>query len=179
MASGPRGAGRKDAPDDSRRVNRAIGVGDAVGRALDPALRRRGFASRDIIANWKAMAPRPYDLVALPDRLAWPRGQRGTEGAILYLRCQPGHGLALAHEGQMIAAAINRYFGYVLVGQVRLSATPFSRSSSVRNDPPQALDPQSRARLDQQLGGVADEGVREALKSLGEQVMRKERARKP
>ena len=28
-----------------------------------------------------------------------------------------------------IAAAINRYFGYVLVGQVRLSAEPFSPHS--------------------------------------------------
>ncbi|MHB1110603.1 MAG: DUF721 domain-containing protein, partial [Devosia sp.] len=110
--------------DTPRRLNRVVGVAEALSKALDPALRKRGFASRDIITHWAAMAPAPYDKVALPDRLSWPRGERGAEGATLYLRCVPGHALALSHEGPLIAAAINRYFGYVLVGAVRLSAEP-------------------------------------------------------
>lgn len=165
--------GKDKAAPEFKRFNRSIGVGEAVGGALDPALKRRGFASRDILANWKSMAPRPYDLVAMPDKLVWPRGERSSEGATLYLRCQPGHGLALAHEGQMVAAAVNRYFGYVLVGQVRLSATPFSRSSSPKPDHRVDLAPSERAQLARKVSGVADEGLREALRALGEQILRK------
>ncbi len=96
-------------------------MAEALSGALDPALKRRGFASRDIITHWKAMAPAPYDKVAMPDKLSWPRGERSASGATLYLRCVPGHALALTHEAPRIAAAVNRYFGYILVDQVRLS----------------------------------------------------------
>lgn len=156
-----------------RRLNRVVGVAEALSKALDPALRRRGFASRDIITHWAAMAPAPYDKVALPDRLVWPRGERGAEGATLYLRCVPGHALALSHEGPLIAAAINRYFGYVLVGAVRLSAEPFiPRSGELPRSRPQA-NAEARARLEEELAPVADDGVREALRHLGHAIIGK------
>ncbi len=156
---------KKDAPP--RRLNRAVGVAEALGRVLDPVLRKRGFASRDIITHWAAMAPAPYGKVAVPDRLAWPRGERGAEGATLYLRCIPGHAMALTHEGPLVAAAVNRYFGYVLVGAVRLSAEPFMpRSTEGDNARPQA-NAEVRAEVEAALGPVADEGVKEALRQLG------------
>ena len=96
---------------------------------LDAALKKRGFATRDILTHWAAMAPKPYDALAMPDQLKWPRGA-GHEGATLYLRCAPGHALALSHEAPLIAAAVNRYFGYLLVREVRLSAEPFSAGSA-------------------------------------------------
>lgn len=150
-----------------KRLNRAVGVAEALNRVLDPVLRKRGFASRDILTHWPAMAPAPYDKVALPDRLVWPRGDRGAEGATLYLRCIPGHALALSHEGPLIAAAINRYFGYVLVGAVRLSAEPFTPHSGATADARPQADAKVRAEVEKRLAGVADEGVREALRRLG------------
>src|SRR5687768_14579949 len=108
--------------DEPKRLNRTVAVGDAMGPILGPALRRRGFAGRDIITNWGVIAPKPYDTVARPDELKWPRGKdRSAEGATLYLRVMPGHALAVQHEGPKIAAAVNRYFGYVLVREVRMS----------------------------------------------------------
>ena len=86
---------------EPKRLNRAVGVGEALQKVLDPALRKRGFAGRDIITHWAAMAPAPYDRIAAPDRLAWPRGQRTAEGATLYLRCHPGHALAPALREQL------------------------------------------------------------------------------
>lgn len=163
----------KDKQQAPRRFNRAIGVGEAMGKLIDPALKRRGFASRDIIANWKAMAPKPYDQIAMPDRLAWPRGERGSDGATLYLRCAPGHALALAHEGPMIAAAINRYFGYVLVSAVRLSAAPFSRRSAAPAKTDDTLDRSARDRIEAAVAGVSDDGVREALRALGRALARR------
>ena len=116
--------GREEAAEP-KRLNRTVSVGDAMGPILGPALRRRGFAGRDIITHWGAIAPKPYDAVARPDELKWPRGtERSAEGATLYLRVLPGHALAVQHEGPKIAAAVNRYFGYVLVREVRMSLEP-------------------------------------------------------
>lgn len=150
-----------------KRRNRTLSVADALAGALDPVLKKRGFASRDIITHWPAMAPRPYDAVAMPDKLSWPRGERSAEGAVLYLRAMPGHALAIAHEGPTIAAAINRYFGYVLVGAVRLSAEPFSGHSADKKHKPQQPSQSVKAKVGASLEGVEDEGLREALRTLG------------
>ena len=159
--------------EEPKRLNRAVGVAEALNKALDPVLRKRGFASRDIITHWAAMAPTPYGKVALPDRLAWPRGERGAEGATLYVRCVPGHALALSHEGPLIAAAINRYFGYVLVGQVRLSAEPFIPHSGDKTKALPEADAAIRAKVEEVLAPVADDGVKQALRQLGQAIMGK------
>jgi len=157
-------------PSEFKRRNRAVSVADAISGALDPVLKKRGFASRDILEHWGAMAPTPYNSVAIPDKLTWPRGDRSADGATLYLRCQPGHALMLAHEAPAIAAAVNRYFGYVLVGQVRLSAEPFSSGSAKKTSPRPPPNPVVEARIGAAVAGVEDEGVREALRMLGLQL---------
>jgi hypothetical protein len=161
-----------------KRLNRTVGVAEALNRALDPVLRKRGFASRDIITHWAAMAPSPYDKVAMPDKLSWPRGERGAEGATLYLRCAPGHALALSHEGARIAAAVNRYFGYVVVGAVRLSAEPFSPGSGTSPQSAEEPSRESQERVEAALEQVTNEEVREALRQLGHAVLsRRDKAR--
>lgn len=165
--------------DGPKRLNRTVGVAEALNRALDPVLRKRGFASRDIITHWAAMAPAPYDQVAMPDRLNWPRGDRGAEGATLYLRCAPGHALALSHEGARVAAAVNRYFGYVVVGAVRLSAEPFTSGSG--SAPQIATEPtaESRDLVQASVERVDDEPMREALRQLGHGVLGRTNRNKP
>jgi hypothetical protein len=157
---------------EPRRLNRAVGLTEALGKALDPALKRRGFASRDLLAHWQVMAPTPYDRMAKPDKLTWPRGEKGAEGAVLHLRCHPGHALALAHEGARVAAAVNRYFGYFLVGSIRLSAAPFE----VTPEPPPAtptVPAVTRERIAHTVDRVDDPAVRDALRDLGLAMARK------
>jgi hypothetical protein len=165
---------RKSGKDDGppKRLNRAVGVGEALGGALDPALKKRGFATRDLIAHWAAMAPAPYDRMARPEKLVWPRGEKGAEGAVLHICCHQGHALALQHEGQKVAASINRYFGYVLIGQVRLSAAPFEVEAPVVETIP-AISDVTRARIGRAVERVEDAGVREALRELGQAMARK------
>jgi len=160
--------------DVPKRLNRAVGVGEALNKALDPVFRKRGFASRDLITHWAAMAPVPYDRIAAPDKLVWPRGERNAGGATLYLRCASGHALALQHEGPMIAASINRYFGYVLVGGVRLSAEPFVAEAAAPAPKPRPADVPNPV-ADRQVEGVADEGVRAALQRLARGIVSKSR----
>jgi hypothetical protein len=169
-------AAKKDGKEERvpRRLNRAVGLTEALGKALDPALKRRGFASRDLLAHWQVMAPAPYDRMAKPDKLTWPRGETGAEGAVLLLRCHPGHALALAHEGERVAAAVNRYFGYFLVGSVRMSAAPFEVEPEL--PPTTAPVPEvTRAEVARAVDKVDDEGVRDALRQLGLAMARRKR----
>lgn len=149
-----------------KRLNRVVGAGEALQKVLDPAFRKRGFAARDVVTHWAAMAPAPYDQVSAPDRLVWPRTERNAGGAVLYLRCAPGHALALSHEGPKIAAAVNRYFGYVIVNAVRLSAEPFVRSAQAPLLVEESVSEPDPA-IDAAVAEVADDGIRDALRRLG------------
>lgn len=160
-------------PAEPKRLNRTVGVAEALNKVLDSALKKRGFATRDILANWAAMAPKPYDTVAIPAELKWPRGA-GHEGATLFLRCAESQRLALSHEGALIASAVNRYFGYVLVREVKLSAEPFIRSSGPKPQGQPTL-PEVAKHADQAVAEVQDPALKDALKALGEAVLSKRR----
>ena len=105
--------------------------------------------------------------------LKWPRGA-GHEGATLFLRCAPAHALRLAHEGALIAAAVNRYFGYFLVREVKLSAEPFTvRSTETREYPPNSVEETRRAGA--AAAQVDDPALKSALTSLGAAIYGKKR----
>jgi hypothetical protein len=163
---------KDDLPEPKRR-NRTMSVADVISGALDPVLKKRGFASRDIITHWAAMAPAPYDKVAIPDKLTWPRGEKSAEGATLVLRCMAGHALAISHEGGRIAAAINRYFGFVLVNRVTLSAEPFTPGSGEKKQKNIQPSPSVAAKVGALVADIEDENLREALRTLGHAIASK------
>ncbi len=150
-----------------KRRGRVAGIGELAGKVLDPHLQKRGFASRELLTRWGAIAPAPYDKVSIPDKLVWRRGQEGAQGALLFLRCQEAHRLTLVHEGELIAGAINRYFGYVLVDIIKLSPEPFEAGSDEKL--PDAPEPSKaqRARVEAELAGVSDEKLKNSLRKLG------------
>lgn len=166
-------AKKPEEPAAPKRLNRTVGVAEALGGVLDSVLKKRGFATRDILANWAAMAPKPYDKAAMPAELKWPRGA-GHEGATLFLRCSEGQRLALAHEGPLIAAAVNRYFGYFLVREVKLSAEPFIRSSGAKSQP-KPTPPEVAKHAVEAVAEVDDPALKDALRALGEAVLAKRR----
>jgi len=153
-------------PDPPRR-NRTLSVADALSGALDPVLKKRGFASRDILAQWSIIAPAPFNGTTIPDKLSWPRGTKSAEGAVLYLRCAPGQALFVQHEAPAIARAVNRYFGYLLVDEVRLSAAPFTPGSGLKAHKAQQPSRSMIAKVGAQTEKVENDDLREALQALG------------
>jgi hypothetical protein len=161
-------------PPAYKRLNRSVQLGDMIGNTLDPALKRRGFANRDLIAHWAAIAPTPYDKIAMPDKLVWPRRDKpDPEGAVLYVRCVEGHALMLTHDAPMIVSAINRYFGYLLVSGVRHSKTPFTPPRPASAPISTKLSPALEHKLSGAISDIEDEGLRIALEKLGRGVLKK------
>lgn len=159
---------KNDAPP---RRNKTVGLEDALGKTLDPVFKKRGFASRDLIARWAEIVPAPFNTEAAPDRLSWPRGQASEDGATLFVACAPQHALALQHEADRIRSAINQYFGYLLVGKVKQAKAAFSKGSAARLENRVVADPAARSRVEGMLGGIEDEKLRGALRQFGLNLM--------
>ena len=158
----------------SKRTNRTQGVGELINKLIDPVLKKRGFASRDLLENWAIIAPPPYDEMSVPDRLKWPRGQAGGDGAILFLRCHEGHRLGLAHDHERVTGAVNRYFGYHLVQAVKLSGEPFTARSDKNPHVTPKPTPKVTRQVDAAISGVEDDELKLALEKLGHGIFKKE-----
>lgn len=152
-------------PKDKRR-NRVSGLGEAIGGVLDPVFAKRGFANREIMSNWAVIAPSMYKDVTFPDRLQWRRNQ-GDEGGTLFLRCAEAQRLAVSHDADLIAGAVNRYFGYLLVQTVKLSAEPFTPRSAALDKPAPEPDSATKAEIAAHLDDLTDEDLKAALTRLG------------
>jgi hypothetical protein len=161
-----------------RRRNATVSVAEALGGVIDPVLRKRGFASRDLVAHWQVIAPAPYGALSVPDKLVWPRNAEGA-GATLWLRAAPGHGLALTHEADRIAQTVNRYFGYVLVRSVRLSPDPFTPGSAALGENHDKPSDRTQTTVDDTIAHVKDDGLREALRTLGHALLGRSEGKGP
>lgn len=158
----------------TKRNNRFVGIDVAANSVLDPVFRKRGFANRDLFARWPEIAPAPFGETTLPERLYWPPRANGAEGAILYLRCAPGTALAVSYEGERIAKAVNLYFGYYLVRDIKLSAEPFVPSKDTP-EPAQDIAPEIRSAVAETVRSVKDDNLRAALQHLGENLKSRRR----
>lgn len=155
-------------PPEPKRRNKTLSVADVLSAALDPVLKKRGFATKDIITHWRVIAPPPYDQTTMPDKLVWPRSAaQGYEGAVLHLRCGPGQALFVQHAAPDIAKAVNRYFGYHLVSEVRLSAEPFTPGPGAKRQKNRQPSQSEIAKVGATVEKIEDTDLREALRVLG------------
>ena len=158
----------EDKLPEPKRRNKTLSVADVLSGALDPVLKKRGFATRDIITHWRVIAPAPYETTTMPDKLVWPRSAgHGHEGAVLYLRCGPGQALFVQHAAPEIATAVNRYFGYHLVSEVRLSAELFTAGSGDTRKKMRQPSQSEIAKVGAAVDSIEDSDLREALRVLG------------
>jgi len=157
---------KKNKPPFKRR-GKVAGLDELVGKILDPHLQKRGFASRDLLTHWGVIAPAPYNKISIPDRLVWRRAQEGAQGAILFLRCIEAQKLALTYDSELIVGAINRYFGYLLVGTIKLSVEPFIAGSGEKIQTVCDPNQEERARIEAELSDVTDEKLKTSLRKLG------------
>ena len=109
-----------------------------------------------------------------PERLKWPRpvehaeddtqaARKGRPGATLVLRVDGSQALAVQYGARQLIERINAYFGYAAVAELRIVQAPVGEAL-----PP--AKPLQRARpepLTNEVAGVADVGLRDALARLG------------
>ncbi|MCB9993312.1 MAG: DUF721 domain-containing protein [Hyphomicrobiaceae bacterium] len=153
---------------DAKRRNRDAPLDELIGAVMDPVLRKRGFASSEILKRWPVIAPPPYSEKSLPDRLSWPRGE---ETGTLHLRIVPGLRLAATHDAPKILASVNTYFGYLLVERLMLSPSPFIPGSDALPQIEPQPDGATQKRVAEAVGDVDEGPLKDALRTLGESIL--------
>ena len=173
-------------PADTRTGTRyfARSVGAFIPKVVAAAFEKFGFHTAEIMTSWETIVGVDLARLTRPEAIKWPRGAKARvasedddargAGATLILASDPAFALEVSYRTQEIVDRINRYFGYVLVNEVRLAIEPLAATGEVPAPPPVA-NPIQRALVARAVNRVDDTGVREALRELGHRIATKRR----
>jgi hypothetical protein len=142
-----------------------------IGRAMAPALARRGFASADLLAAWPELVGPAFAGCSVPERISWPRASGGGRAGVLVVRVAGGRALHLQHELSVLRERINTFLGFEAIGLIRLIQGPVALGRAKPEEPPPRLDPQRAAQIGAEVDGVDDAALRDALYKLGVAVL--------
>jgi hypothetical protein len=151
-------------------------MSDLLGPTLADALKARGFATADIMARWADIVGARLAVQSLPMRIQWPprakseAAEAAQQPATLVLRVEGAFALEVEMSAAQIVERINAVFGWRCVGKLRIRQGPVEHPA--RRAPPAVpkLTPLQARKLADDLGGIEDPGLREALERLGRQV---------
>jgi hypothetical protein len=144
-----------------------------VGKALDDAFKRQGFASREIVTRWPTIVGAEIADLAQPMKMQWPRAVEGEQPspATLVLRVEGPAAIEIQHQSALIIERVNQFFGWFAVERLALRQAPLVRPAKRRRR--EQLDPEAVRRATAELPTISDEPLREALGRLGAAVKRK------
>jgi hypothetical protein len=143
-----------------------------LGRTIDEAFARQGFASRQLVTRWAEIAGNEIAEHSQPMKIQWQRPVEGQpqEPATLVLRVEGPMALEIQHSSDVIIERVNRFFGWAAIGRIALRQAPLDRPEpKPRRQPP---DPAEVERVAATLGPIADEALRDALARLGAAIKR-------
>jgi len=145
-------------------------LGSAAAKVAGPVLGRRGFGEAQMILQWASVVGEGLASETQPVKLSFGRGER-VDGT-LHLRVTSGVAPTIRHLEPLMVERVNAYFGYRAVGRLALRQGPIDRPPE-RKPPPDLplLSPEEADNLDQQLAGIAEPALRNALQRLGRRVL--------
>jgi hypothetical protein len=147
-------------------------LADLLRKTLNEGLARQGFASSELVTQWRTIVGAEIAAHSEPMKIQWPRPihDQQPEPATLILRVEGPAAIEIQHLSSVILERVNRFFGWQAIGQIALRQAPLRRVE--KPAPPAGPDPQKMARVTAELGDIADDGLRAALARLGASVKR-------
>jgi hypothetical protein len=150
-------------------------LADLVDGCIAPVLAKQGFAASDIIMAWPEIVGDRLARHAEPIRLDWPGGARRryaeeAEPATLVVRVTGAFALELQHMAPVVIERVNSHFGWRCVARLALRQGPLQRRTKVA-EPPRNLSPAAARAVEDHVADVADEGLQQALRRLGQAVL--------
>ena len=140
-------------------------LGDLAVKALDPLVRKRGFANARLFAQWDAIVGARLADLAVPEELRWRRGR--DAGGTLVLGCASGDALEVQHMHGLVIERINAFLGWRAIEAVRLRTgrRPVAKTARPPGRPHEPTSPDAvpDARLEAaltRLGGAVAEYTR-------------------
>jgi len=152
----------------------ATAIGKHVDRLTRGAFGAHGFAYAQILTHWETIVGSELADFCQPERLRWPAGQerikheRRRLGGTLTVRVEGPVAIELQHESPHVIERLNSYYGYQAVTAIKIIQGPIDRGvGAVAGGPVARLPEAQETGLQQQVGQVDDEDLRQALTRLG------------
>lgn len=154
-----------------RTSSKPRAIASVLPKISEPALRRRGFATAEIVTRWQEIAGEALAAESAPDHLNFPKNSR--KGGTLYVAASGSVALQIQHQEPTILQRINVYFGYPAVERISISQTSH-RYKIIKKDKNTPIDPTPRqiANIQSATKTIDKPDLREALDKLGIAVER-------
>lgn len=148
-------------------------LADLIDNCLAPALARQGFAGRQVVSLWPEIVGERLGRFSRPLKIDWPRrragpGEAAPDPATLVVRVEGAFALELQHLAPVVLERVNRHLGWRAVGKLVLKQGPVAQITATGK--PGVIDAQTLARVDEAVGKVRGEGLRQALTRLGHAI---------
>jgi len=176
MASHSDDAAGKSKPATAARRGRKgfVQAGSLVGARLRNATEKRGFAETRLLTDWPAIAGPALAAVVRPVKVSYAR--EGF-GATLTVLTDGAHAPEVQLQLPALRERVNACYGYNAISRIRLTQTAsggFAEApATFEHAPEQAapLRPEALGALRSTVAPVADDGLRQALERLGQNVL--------
>ena len=161
-----KGAAKKPAKPAPRVYERPRGgearmISDLVPEIGRAAFRKFGFIQSSVVSRWREIVGDRLADVTQPAMIRFPAGQKA--GGTLHLTISGAHAPMLQHVAPDIIGAVNRFFGYAAVVQVRMTHGQVTPAAPVQ--PPAMLKPVP-AELGDSLRDIGDPELRTVLERM-------------
>jgi hypothetical protein len=159
---------------DNQRRRGAVKLSELVGKALDPVIARRGFATADLIAAWADIVGPRHAAWTAPEKILWPRDAKDSVGGAgtLVLRVDGPRAILIQHELGQIVERVNAFFGYAAIGRAKIVQAPVAGPSGAAKDFEQPmLDAAGEAALGDTIAVVESDTLKAALDRLGRGIL--------
>jgi len=147
-------------------------LAELIDDCIAPALAAQGFAGRAIVSLWPEIVGERLAARSRPLKIDWPRRRpapgEASEPATMVVRVESAFALEMQQLGPLLVERVNTHLGWRAVGKLVLKQGPVA--PLVTQKPVPKLDSETTARVEAQVAGVVDEGLREALARLGRAV---------
>ena len=138
----------------------------------------RGFAQSRLLTHWAEIAGEATAAISRPVEVSY--GRKEGIGATLTLLTTGANAPMLEMQKEQLRARVNAVYGYNAIARVRITqtaATGFAEGRVAFDHKPKGEKPRPNHALQQKAAEaakpVADEGLREALARLGENILNK------
>ncbi len=148
-------------------------VGQFIPQIAKAANKKFGFTEPHILNYWPEIVGPDLAKSTSPAKLS--RDSRQGHGGTLTVRVSGPLGLELQHMEPQIIDRINRYYGFLAVSHLRLVRGPQTARTANRRrkQQPRPLSQDAQKHLAESLSDIEDNKLREALKTMGEKVLRR------
>ena len=153
-------------PYERPRGGEARAIADLVPEIGRTAFRKFGFIQSSIVSRWREIVGDRLAAVTQPAMIRFPVGQKA--GGTLHLTISGAHAPMLQHVAPDIIGAVNRFFGYAAIAQVRMThgqVAPAPTDHGPPVQPPAMLKPVP-AELGDSLRDIGDPELRTVLERM-------------